>query len=207
MTLRTILLLIASLILLFGCKSTEETTREGDSGEPVFNAEGEIAEEYLMEELTELERTLYRTRSDLSDRYASVGQDIPDIFLKQVVEREEEVNPYAGFRVQILSTRNVAEADSTRNQFRLWATSKFGNYTPEAYVLFRQPYYRVRVGDFQNRERAISFSRLIKNRFPEAWVVHDRINPQDVPADSIRIEFSLSESTGKSALPDTTRQE
>jgi len=46
--------------------------------------------------------------------------------------------------------------------------------------VFRQPYYRVRVGNFKIRENAIEFSRILKNRYPDAWVVHDRIDPENI---------------------------
>mgnify|MGYP006281689633 CR=1 FL=1 len=195
---RLFLILIFFSTLIMGCKTTDETTTNGDPDRPIVDVDGEIAEEYLREELNEMERTLYLTRSDLSDRFASVNHDMPEIFQRKVVQEEVEVNPYAGFRVQILSTRSVAEADSTRDNFMVWAGERFHELSPEAYVIFRQPYYRVRVGDFQKRERAIQFSRLLKQTYPEAWVVHDRIVPEDVPADTLKIEFS--------SAPDSTRQ-
>jgi hypothetical protein len=66
----------------------------------------------------------------------------------------------------------------------MWAAENISGYDVEAYIYFRQPYYRVRAGDFRNRDRAIEFSRLLKDRYPEAWVVHDRIEPDHVPADT-----------------------
>jgi hypothetical protein len=198
MSKQPIFILILLSILFAGCKTTDESTADGDSGRPMMDVDGEIAEEYLREELNEMERTLYRTRSNLSDRFVSVDHDMPEIFQRKVVQEEADVNPYAGFRVQILSTRSVTEADSTRDNFMVWAGERFHELSPEAYVIFRQPYYRVRVGDFQERDRAIQFSRLLKQTYPEAWVVHDRIVPEDVPADSLMIEFS--------SPPDSTRQ-
>lgn len=110
-------------------------------------------------------------------------------FLREVVREESEAERYAGFRVQIISTRNVAEADSLQDDFRAWANERFDGYDPEVYVFFRQPYYRVRTGDFRDRNQAIEFSRLLKIRYPEAWVVHDRIEPDRAPGQNRTIRF------------------
>ena len=188
----TIFLLL--LTVTAACSTSEKTTRKGDDEEssepanrPIFDLSPEVMEEYLMEEMTEDERMLFETRSTLSDQFVTVEQDMPEIFLKDVEQDEEFLDQYAGFRVQLLSTRSVAEADSTKDNFRVWADENIEGYSPEAYVIFRQPYYKVRVGDFRNQQRANDFSRLLKNDFPNAWVVHDRIEPQYLPADTTQI--------------------
>ncbi len=175
-------------LLIAGCGTTETVTEAGPD-QPLFDIDEEIAEEYLAAEMDEFDRLLYENRSRLSDRFATIEHDIPDIFLREVVREESEAERYAGFRVQIISTRNVAEADSLQDDFRAWANERFENYEPEVYVLFRQPYYRVRTGDFRDRNQAIEFSRLVKNRYPEAWVVHDRIEPELAPNRNAPMRF------------------
>lgn len=185
--------LISLLIVLAGCSTTEKTTRDSDEDEetmadqPIFDISPEAVEAYLMDEMTEAERELFETRSTLADQFVTVEQDIPEIFLKDVELEDEFVDQYAGFRVQLLSTRSVAEADSTQDNFRAWAEEHIEGYNPEAYVLFRQPYYKVRVGDFRDQQKANQFSRLLKNEFPNAWVVHDSIEPEYLPSDTTQI--------------------
>lgn len=190
------LTLICTILLLAaaGCKTAEESTKNGESGrsgtsnEPIFDLPPEVVEAYLMEEMTESERLLFETRSSLSDQFVTVEQEIPDAFLKDIEQIDDEsTDQYAGFRVQLLSTRSVVEADSTKDHFRVWADEHIDGYAPEAYVIFRQPYYKVRVGDFRNQQRANEFSRMLKEEYPSAWVVHDRIEPQYIPADTTDI--------------------
>lgn len=165
------------------CKSTEETTREQD--EPIVTEETSDSEAIAL---------LDNTRSRLSDVYLTQKQDIPEIYL-QADSAKEEVNrnPYDGFRIQILSTRKVEHADSVANSFRIWADTTIAGYSADAYVSFRQPYYKVHIGDFQQREQANQFSRLIKPQYPDAWVVHDRIEPDDIPADTATFEIKKPE--------------
>lgn len=183
-------------LVLAGCKTTEKTTTETDESpssetenEPIFDVDPEVVEAYLAEEMDEFDQLLFENRSQLSDRFATVEHDLPDLFLKDVVQEEKVVDQYAGFRVQLLSTRSVAEADSTKDNFRVWADQHIRGYSPEAYVTFRQPYYKVRVGDFRDQQKANNFSRMVKGEYPAAWVVHDRIEPDFLPADTTQIEF------------------
>jgi hypothetical protein len=185
-------LLILFLTLILVSCGTIQTATEDEPDVPHFDVDEEIAEAYFDEEdeMDELDMFLYEYRSQLTDQFASLEQDIPEKFLREVVLDEGGADRYAGFRVQIISTRDVALADSTRDDFRAWAADHISGYDVEAYVYFRQPYYRVRAGDFRNRNKAIEFSRLLKDRYPEAWVVHDRIEPDNVPADTSDIRLT-----------------
>lgn len=179
------ILIVSLLIALIAtsCATVETITEETEK--PMFEMDEDIADRDAGEGvMDEIDLLLTENRSFLSDRFAVLQQDIPEIFLREVGREEREVDPYAGYRVQILSTRSIAEADSVRNDFRAWANERIAGYDAEAYIYFRQPNYRVRTGDFQNRDAAIEFSRIVKNRYPGAWVVHDRILPENVPSDT-----------------------
>lgn len=175
--------LLILLMVAVSCATTETATEDEERGRPIFEIDEEVAEAFFEEEMDEFDHFIYERRSHLTDQFAFLEHEIPDAYLQEAVH-EQHVDEYAGYRVQILSTRNIAEADSVRDEFRAWVMERMGGFQPEAYVQFRQPTYRVRAGDFRNRNRAIEFSRIVKDKFPEAWVVHDRIEPQQVPADT-----------------------
>jgi len=134
--------------------------------------------------LTDLQRMLKNNRSKLSDTYATERQDMPKAFLKKGSGNAINSDPFDGYRIQIISTRNVQLADSIANQFRMWADTTIAGYSANAYVFFKQPFYKVHVGDFHKRKMADDFTKLIKRNYPQAWVVHDRIHPTSVPTDT-----------------------
>lgn len=179
--------LLVSALLVAGCATSEPTAEEGDSSadEPI----GDLADEYRDADLSEVERLLLSTRSSLSNHFSDDMTQVPDLYQQEIVVDERQRDPYAGFRVQLLSTRDVAVADSVRDYFVAWADSVIAGYEPDAYVVFRSPNYRVRAGDFQDRDKAVHFSGMLKSRYPDAWVVHERIEPSKVPADNAEIEF------------------
>lgn len=184
---RNILLLLSISFLALSCSTTESTTKS--DGSTPADDDVSSSEEYLFEDLSDTERLLLSTRSQLSNHYSDDMVNVPDLYMQEIIIDERQIDPYAGFRVQLLSTRNVAEADSVRDYFVAWADSTIAGYEPDAYVVFRSPNYRVRAGDFQNRDRAIHFSGMLKSRYPDAWVVHERIEPSNVPADTANIRF------------------
>jgi septal ring-binding cell division protein DamX len=121
-------------------------------------------------------KVLNANRSLLSDAYAAPKNKIP-AFLKESSGTRYVPNPRRGYRIQILSTRNADKADRVAKHFRLWADSVMVIYIPETYVRFKQPFYKVQVGDFQFYNRAQKLTHLLKRRYPGAWVVHDEIIP------------------------------
>ncbi len=175
----TILLAAA---LAGGCTTIEQVIEpEEDTIELESTGKGKSA--------VALQELLAFTRSSLSDVYSTQSHDMPQTFLMTDTTRQAEQDPFAGFRIQIVSTRNIDLADSVQNQFTAWADTTITGYTPKAYVFFKQPFYKVHVGDFQDRARANKLSQLIKRKYPEAWVVHDRIDPKLVPADTTQIRL------------------
>lgn len=181
--------MIVTPLILNSCSAPEPLISPEEEDEILAEMDRDEVAEYLRDEMDETDYLLFENRSFLSDRFALIQHDIPESYLVEVAQDEREIDPSAGFRVQILSTRNVALADSTRDEFRLWASERLSGHEVQAYIFFRQPYYRVRVGDFQNRRRAIELSNLLKVRYPDAWVVHDRIEPERVPADTSEIRM------------------
>jgi len=146
--------------------------------------ETEVPEEVKEEEVLALlsPGDLSQLRSTLTDPFLQPQNEVSAVFELTDSDLEAD-NSRDGFRIQILSTENIAEADDISLRYYDWADSRELPYarTPEAYVLFRQPYYRVRVGDFRNRADAIEFLELLRPRFTGAWIVIDTIDPNRVP--------------------------
>ena len=50
-------------------------------------------------------------------------------------------------------------------------------YNEVVYLIFESPQYKVRIGDFTDREEAIRFCNLLrKESYPDAWVVKSNVN-------------------------------
>ncbi|MBP3193071.1 SPOR domain-containing protein [Natronogracilivirga saccharolytica] len=133
----------------------------------------------LLEELPELAFDLKSHRSQLSDQGAVFLNEIPDIYLSEP-ETEERREPDRGYRIQIVSTEDARLANDIKDHFDDWIREVSAPPYPNTYMTFRPPYYRVHVGDYLSREKAMEFTEFVRLEFDEAWVVHSSINPARV---------------------------
>jgi hypothetical protein len=78
-----------------------------------------------------------------------------------------------GYRIQIFFDSGINSSDRARH-----ARDEFLALYPEvpAYVSWKAPNYRVRVGDFRNRLEAEKVLQSILIGYPNAWVIKDEIN-------------------------------
>ena len=77
-----------------------------------------------------------------------------------------------GYRVQVLATRYFERADSL-------AVIMKNTVSDSVYVDFEAPNYKVRIGDFIDRDSAESLQQdLVQMGYNSAWVLRTRINPQ-----------------------------
>lgn len=112
----------------------------------------------------------------------SLGHDVPAALLNN---RSDEgtgsgvVYAGPGYRVQVFQSTSKDEADRKVNEAVAWwqrsAENLRLNDTPEVYTVYRAPYYRVRVGNFQTRDAARSFQAAIGPSFDGAFIVQDRV--------------------------------
>ena len=83
-----------------------------------------------------------------------------------------------GYRVHIFmesGNEALVNAENVKGKFE----DKYRNIS--AYITFGEPYYRVRVGDFRTRLDASQFLQKINRKYPNAWVIKDKINLPSLP--------------------------
>ena len=78
-----------------------------------------------------------------------------------------------GYRIQIFFDSGLNSSDRAKQ-----ARDEFLFRFPEiqAYVSWKAPNYRVRIGDFKTRLEAEKTLQLIMTDYPNAWVIKDEIN-------------------------------
>ena len=101
-----------------------------------------------------------------------------DVAVTQLVEKHiefnERIRTVPGFRIQIAS---LSGANSKAAAFAL--KNKFKELYPEveAYLVFDEPNFKVKVGDFRTRLEAYAFLQQIKEVY-KGYIVRDNIYPE-----------------------------
>lgn len=74
-----------------------------------------------------------------------------------------------GFRVQLYSTPDYYAALSVRDEAGV-------KLSEDIYVDYEQPYYKIRAGNFTNREKAEEIKNLAKSiGYADAWVIQTKV--------------------------------
>lgn len=103
---------------------------------------------------------------------------IQDTKLNKVSADYKKLNlqntPIDGFRVQIFfesGPNSKSTATARMNSFQ--------TIYPDVnvYLSYKEPYYRVRVGNFRTMIEAVGFQKKIAEDYPNAYAVKDKITP------------------------------
>jgi hypothetical protein len=159
-------------VFSFGCASSKSTgMTEATSQEPGPTKWSEVEM---------LDITQYPDLPIEFDR--RVEHDVPDILLnsqadKGVVEQVE------GFRIQVFSSADRNEAVKAEDRIKEWFNSLTQQRRevlglqkdPVIYGFYKQPYYRVRIGDYLSRAEAQPIVNVLKLTFSSVLIVPDLI--------------------------------
>ena len=115
-----------------------------------------------------------------------VEHDVPEGLMSGQVEVQATNRTGSGFRIQIYSTQDKRAADRRAEQAVAWwrellRAGQLDDVYPDeltpppVYQDFRQPYYRVRLGNFASRAEAQRTLRLVEQRFSSAFIVPDKV--------------------------------
>jgi hypothetical protein len=110
----------------------------------------------------------------------SIVQDkrIDDLLLthqqmNELLLRNPDHSGIDGYRVQIFFESGNKSSDAARE-----IIEEFEEEYPDyrAYLTWKAPNFRVRVGDFRSRMEAEGFLQKLLKDYPNAWVIRDKIN-------------------------------
>lgn len=171
-------LLVLALAVGTGCSGPtgERTTSSPDSRIPTLPDVTVRHADYEVWDPTPYAITLTK------DTIVTLAHDVPDVLMESRADAGIEVE-MPGFRIQILSTRDKSEADAQWEDTITWWQNLSDERRPAGYfadglpveVVFRQPYYRVRLGNFRTREAAEAILPFLERRFTGAFIIPDTI--------------------------------
>jgi hypothetical protein len=92
-----------------------------------------------------------------------------DAAMEQLAVANKNVRYAQGYRIQIYSGNNRDEANNARNR----SYALFPEITP--HIVYNQPTFRVKVGDFVDRLDAQRVYAGLVSEFPNAMVVQDKV--------------------------------
>ena len=115
-----------------------------------------------------------------------IQHDVPEVLLSADVLLFDPSDEQSGFRIQIISTLSKQEADQMVEGALAWWRDFVEDDSlrelypqiesdPPVYQDFRTPYYRVRIGNFINREDAERLLEVVEKSYASAFIAPDMV--------------------------------
>ncbi len=154
-------LFLITAILWMSCSGTKEMQKKDVS------TEQEIQYDESFDPLSLNDDDLVLPQVDLSaNRINTSASENGDISKGNI---PKETN---GFRVQIIATQDYEKATLLEEE----AKNQFSRFNHKAYLIFEAPLYKIRVGDFINRDDAEELKSEAKSYgYREAFIVRTKI--------------------------------
>jgi len=162
--------IVAATIFLIGCSAST-----GSRYETKKETEKETSTEVTKEVEEDFDITPYQTEINIEAPPIATDKLPPDVWYgyedsTSNIERKI-VGTTDGYRVQVLSTDNIDEANRIRAEVYGMTTRK------EVYVIFEPPFYKVKVGDFTSKSEADNLRfKLNQLGYTESKVVQETVN-------------------------------
>jgi hypothetical protein len=127
---------------------------------------------------------LFSPRLNAQGKVTLYGDKGVETLVARHIAFNEYVKGFPGYRIQIY----FDSGNYSKNR-AFGEKAKFIARYPDvaAYVIFQEPYYKVRVGNFRNKLEAEAFKQRIKEQWPEAYIIKDDIDlPGVYPPEEIK---------------------
>ncbi len=97
-----------------------------------------------------------------------------DPAIQKLIERHIELNAtvkrVTGWRIQLISNSDRDEVNRTKAQFLTTHPNA------KTYLTYQQPYFKLRVGDFADKNEAYKYMKDINDDFKGIFIVPDVVN-------------------------------
>ena len=165
--------LLASLVLLSACSGSRRASGPAEPADELPTPQVRLSD------YEDFDPAPYREREP--QPAADIEHDVPENLMEGTADTGVRSN-VQGFRVQVLSTLDKDTAVQQEEDIRMWwrenrEAAPQGLFSEEMAinVVYIQPYYRVRLGNFTSRASAEQARQFIARQFPDAFIVPDTV--------------------------------
>lgn len=170
-----IILMLISFLFTIGCTARYSTDSPNDRRFEIIDSQADslrdhpgVQNENLISFLCE-KPAFFILSKDLDVKpYNETNERYLDFRTEDRIDGSKKI--VSGYRVQLFSGHDQRVAKVIEARLKV-------NYEQKVYSIYEAPLYKVRIGDFENRDNAARFCRqLVKNGFRNAWVVKSPIS-------------------------------
>ncbi|MEI7582573.1 SPOR domain-containing protein [Runella sp.] len=171
MNFKSFALVIVSAALFIGCASSKPIST-AKTTDPYSNYDEDLSvvrpryKEVAAPEMTAKKPEVKRV---LSDQPLHINRQL-DAAVDTIASKNRAIRFASGYRIQIYVGNTRKEADDAR----LFTYQTFPELNP--YLVYTQPTYRVRIGDFMTRLEAERYLQQVRQQYEAAVVLPEKID-------------------------------
>jgi hypothetical protein len=156
------ILAVLMFALMTSCSSSRKATRENNSEKTSPQYDESFDPVRLNDdEINFKEEPKPTSNSDKIDRIDTS---------QKPTEKEDKL--IDGFRIQLFATKDIESATVAKKE----AQFVFIGDSLNVYVEFDSPYYKLRIGDFQDRDKAEQFREIAREKgYASSWIVKTKV--------------------------------
>lgn len=176
---RRLVFVLGLLILFIGaCSGPSQTS---DESGPAPDADVERVDETgaVLADYETFDVSTYPTRPP--EQTVEVEHQVPSRLMRGRADEGME-QTVEGFRIQVFSAQDQEAAQEFRERVRQWwertktrAPDDLFRSSPPIVIEYSQPYYRVRIGAFADREEAEEALEFVHNEYSGAFVARSTV--------------------------------
>lgn len=171
---RVLLLLVMGSLVMGGCAGSRKARKADTAGKNTGTENINLAD------YEDFDAAPYTDRPE--PEAVEIDHDVPATLMKPSASAPAR-RTARGYRLQVFSTPDKQAADAQVSAISQWWQSQKGSKvpglfqgsTPPIYTIYRQPYYRIRIGNFTSRQQAQQALSAVASRFPGAMIVQDTV--------------------------------
>ena len=170
MNLKILVAFVGLGFLIIGCSASTGSRYETKTDNKTVNTTEE-----KKEVVENFDITPYETEIDIEAPPISTGKVPNNVWYEYSTSSPDSlrnvIGTTEGYRVQVLSTDDIDEANLVRAEIYEQTSRK------EVYVIFEPPFYKVKVGDFTSKSEAENLRfKLNQLGYTESKVVQETVN-------------------------------
>jgi septal ring-binding cell division protein DamX len=168
--------LFAAVLLVLAVPACTPSAVVGEGGDDEDPQEKEVD----LSQYEDFDPAPYREEAPAARE--EIEHDVPARLLSGSADEGVE-QTVRGYRVQVLSSRDQSAAEGAARQAAQWwranageaPSGLFASDDLPVYTIYRQPYYRVRVGNFTERAEAERALEFLRQRYGDAFIVRGEV--------------------------------
>ncbi len=173
MSFKYFILVIVSAAFFVGCASSKPISTASTTIDPYSNYDEDLSivrpryKETPPPDVATAKKP--EVKRVLSDQPLHINRQL-DAVVDTIAAKNRSIRFASGYRIQIYVGNTRKEADDAR----LFTYQTFPELNP--YLVYNQPTYRVRIGDFMTRLEAERYLQQIRNRYEAAVILPEKID-------------------------------